>query len=494
MKTINMKMNNANIFKVSLLVILTSLLPWATTSAQKKQLFYPNSDVPIEVGDSIRINPDSLRYETRERKAIWVYDQIHEVRQVSSKYHPDGVLLKGINSWIYANSILPENMEKKPLYYEPVYSSFEVTVNHNESYDWNGTSYSATGEYQQKFTAYNGADSIVTLKLIVLPKPLPQPIYVSYNDTVDFGQTYSWNDSVYSQTGTYIQTFLATNGADSIVTLNLVVKPEPQPQPYQVNRFSVGVRGAFASTMAQPSALPLGFDVLLDLQYAHYWAADQDKIRLGILTGLSAGYMSTTRNQAWDEQYVANTDDGDVEYHITADNIQETNHQLQLEVPLMFSMITNKGLFFNVGPRFLLPAYTPHKQVITNGNVVATDLETGVVIANNPVYGQLSEEQVNQKGKGEQQFDLTLTLGFELGYEFKLKSGNSIGVGAFLNYGVYSMYSNKALGSAIDVTAPSKQADTNAVVKVESLTNAYTEKMGHLDAGIKVNLNLDFIK
>jgi hypothetical protein len=87
-----------------------------------------------------------------------------------------------------------------------------------------------------------------------------------------------------------------------------------------------------------------------------------------------------------------------------------------------------------------------------------------------------------------------MTLGFELGYEFKLSSGSSIGVGAFLNYGVYSMYSNKPLGSAIDLTAPSKQEDKNAVVNVESLTNAYTEKMGHLDAGVKVSFNMDFIK
>jgi hypothetical protein len=106
----------------------------------------------------------------------------------------------------------------------------------------------------------------------------------------------------------------------------------------------------------------------------------------------------------------------------------------------------------------------------------------------------LRYRKVNQKGKGNQQFDLTMTLGFELGYEFKLSSGSSIGVGAFLNYGVYSMYSNKPLGSAIDLTAPSKQEDKNAVVNVESLTNAYTEKMGHLDAGVKVSFNMDFIK
>ena len=490
MKTKNMKMNNANMIKVSLLVIFTSLLPFANLSAQKKQLYYPNSDVLIEVGDSIRINPDSLHYETGERKVHWVYDKIHVIRQVSSKYHPDAVLLRGINSWIYATSILAEN-EAKKLPPEPIYTSFEASIDYGTSYEWNATTYNQTGAYTQKFVAISGADSIVTLNLTVLPA---KPIYTSVDVTIDFGQTYTWNEVTYDTTGVYTQSFTAQNGADSIVTLNLTVLPEPQPQPYQVNRFSVGVRGAFASSMAKPATTPLGFDVLLDLQYAHYWAADQDKIRLGIMTGLSAGYMSTTRSQAWDETYVAKTDDGDIEYHVTADNIQETNHQLQLEVPLMFSLITAKGLFFNVGPRFLLPAYTPYKQVITNGNVVATDLQTGVVIPNNPVYGQLSEEQVNQKGKGEQQFDLTMTLGFELGYEFKLKSGNSIGLGAFLNYGVYSMYSNKPLGSAIDVTAPSKQDDKNAVVNVESLTNAYTEKMGPLDAGVKVSFNLDFVK
>ena len=158
----------------------------------------------------------------------------------------------------------------------------------------------------------------------------------------------------------------------------------------------------------------------------------------------------------------------------------------------MFSMITNGGLFVNVGPRFLLPAYAPYKQVITNGNIEVTDVETGVVLNNNPVYGVLSAEQEKQKGQGEQQFKLTMTIGVEVGYEFKLKSGNSIGLGAFANYGVYSMYSNNPLGSAIDVTAPN--ATENAVVRVESLTNAYTDKMGHLDAGVKLTFNLNFIK
>ena len=54
------------------------------------------------------------------------------------------------------------------------------------------------------------------------------------------------------------------------------------------------------------------------------------------------------------------------------------------------------------------------------------------------------------------------------------------------------MYSNNPLGSAIDVFAPS--ANGNGVVNVESLTNAYTDKMGHLDAGVKLTYNFNFFK
>ena len=470
----------------TVLVVFTSLLPLANVSAQKKQLYY-STGAPIEVGDSVMINRDSLRYETGERKLYWVYDQIHEVRQVSSKYHPDGVLMRGIYSWVKAGALSPVNVSKQaqptP---DPVYSSFDITVNYGETHTWNGVAYDKSGSYTQTFEAVSGGDSIVTLNLTVRP----QPIYTSFEDSVIIGETYTWNGIAYTDSGSYTQQFLAVNGADSIVTLNL--STYRVPKPYQVNRFTIGARGGFASSMAKPSTLPVGGDVLLDLQYAHYWAKDEDKIRLGLLTGLSVGYMNTQRRQAWDEKYTSHTTDGDVIYHVTADEIHETSHQLQLEVPVMFSMITSKGFFLNAGPRFLLPAYTPYKQVITNGNIVATDVETGVVLENNPVYGVLSAEQEKQKGEGNQQFKLTLTLGVELGYEFKLKSGNSIGLGAFANYGVYSMFSNNPLGSAIDVQSPSTSGA--GVVNVESLTNAYTSKMGHLDAGIKVTYNMDWIK
>ena len=69
-------MNNSNVLKACLLVIFTSMLPLADASAQyfaKDTLYYKLSGVPIEVGDSVQINADSLYYRTGERKSTWVY-------------------------------------------------------------------------------------------------------------------------------------------------------------------------------------------------------------------------------------------------------------------------------------------------------------------------------------------------------------------------------------------------------------------------------------
>ena len=446
MKNLMMLIKNSQIMKVSLLVIFTSLLPLVNASAQRKALTYQESGALIEVGDSVTINRDSLYYETGERILSWVYDQVYVVRQVSSKRHPDGVLVNGIYSWLTIGSISPMNEKQQPIK-EPVVE-----------------------------------EPVAEMPIVETPTPEEPVVETTPEEPV--------------VETTPEEPVVETTPEPAPIEEEPAINSEEESKPYQIDRFTIGLRGGFASSMAKASVdefskLPLGGDVLLDLQYAHYWPINKEKMHLGLLTGLSVGYMNTTRNQAWDETFTANTSDGEVIYNVTADNIKETNNQLQLEVPVMFSMLAN-GFFLNVGPRFLLPAYAPYKQVITNGNIQVTDVETGVVLNNNPVYGALSEEQENQKGKGGQQFKLTMTIGLELGYEFNLKSGNSIGLGAFANYGVYSMYSNNPLGSAIDVFAPS--ANGNGVVNVESLTNAYTDKMGHLDVGVKLTYNFNFFK
>lgn len=490
MKNYIVKIMNSNLTKVCMLVIFTSLLPLHNASAQKK-LYYPNSGAPIEVGDSIRINPDSLRYETGERKLKWVYDQVHEIRQVSSKYHPDAVLLRGIYSWIYVGSIIPENEEKKP-HPDPVFTSFEATVDYGMSYTWNDSVYSQTGKYTQKFVAVSGVDSTVTLHLTVLP---PKDVYTSFKDTVEYGQTYTWNEVTYDSTGVYTQQFEAFTGADSIVTLHLTVLPEPQPQPYQVNRLSVGVRGGFASTLAGSKAIPAGFDALLDLRYAHYWAKDQGKILLGIMTGLSAGYVQAFQQTTILDEYTAPTVDGDVFYHISADKVVEKNHQVQLELPVFFSMVTPKGFFLNAGPKLILPVYSQYHQQLTNPTISAYLAELdGNPITNEVVMGAVSGEQADLKGK---MVDnpcqlMSLALAAELGYEFKFKNGHSLDLGFYADYSVYNLYRADATGKIVSLTPPTKTSA--AIVTVQPISSAFGNKFGFLDAGIKVSYNLDMIK
>ena len=308
---------------------------------------------------------------------------------------------------------------------------------------------------------------------------------VQATSPMDAGYADAWNDSVMLARRDSLAEIVYKRVMDE-----LAKQKEIDSLMNNVDRFSIGLRGGFASTMANPTpTMPLGYDLRFDLQYAHYWMNNPKKHMIGLMTGLSLGYMCTNRDIVWDEEFTRNTSDGDVHYHVTADNVRETNKQLQLEMPLMFSMVSTNGFYLNLGPRVLLPIRTPFEQVITNGHIVATDLETTDVMTDNVVYGYLNEDQIKISGMTKQKFDITVLVGMELGYEFRFASGNSVGLGVYANYGVYSTYSNRPLGTIIDVTAPNY--DKIGSVDVYSMTDAYTRKMGHLDAGIKLSFNFD---
>ncbi len=81
----------------------------------------------------------------------------------------------------------------------------------------------------------------------------------------------------------------------------------------------------------------------------------------------------------------------------------------------------------------------------------------------------------------------------ELGYEWTLKSGNSLGLGAYANYSVYNTFKNTPNAEGLfNLTAPS---DTDkAHLDVLSATRAYADKLGYFDAGVKVAYHFNFPK
>ena len=100
-------------------------------------------------------------------------------------------------------------------------SEITDTICAGESYRFNARTLTATGTYIDTLTTLFGCDSIVTLKLHVRDE-IRTPLYkkLCYGDSLLFGGKYR------TQSGTYIDTLTAISGCDSIVTLNLHIKPE----------------------------------------------------------------------------------------------------------------------------------------------------------------------------------------------------------------------------------------------------------------------------
>ena len=440
-----------NMIKVCAFLLLAAgaVLPIKAAEPTAKQpLVYENGQV-IKVGDSILIHKDTLHYLTGERISQWVYDKTHTIQQVGGKRYPYGILIQGIYSWIYPGSINPLHPEQPQVESTPL-------------------------PEEQPAVDTNPADTVAH-DSIVEQQPLIE------TDTVALSEPESQDTIVLDQ-----------------ATLTQYGKGNYEiPVSYQMDRFAIGARGGFASTMATGKNMPLGFDALLDLRYAHYWAKDLNKPAIGIMTGLNVGYVQASQAIEILDKYTAPTVDGDVDYVISADEVAETDKQIQLEIPVMFSMVSPKGFFLNVGPKIILPVYSIYEQTITNPNIYAYVPElNGNPIINEVVMGKVTDEQMNITGNMADNPCklLSLALGAELGYEFKFKNGHSLDLGVYADYSVYTLYNNSidAASKVITVTVPTQTSA--AVVEVLSISKAFANKFAFLDAGLKISYNFDWIK
>ena len=235
-----------------------------------------------------------------------------------------------------------------------------------------------------------------------------------------------------------------------------------------------------------------GFDAALDLQYAHYWRRDSWKSAYGILTGVSLGYSRSGLGSGVDTTYNVSAEGHSIDYSISTTDINEKDGQLQVEVPLMFSMVTDKGFFLNVGPRLIVPVYSHYNQTIRDPNIVANFTDMGVKVENEAITGLVSNNQMNTKGRWNAS-KVNVLLGAELGYEWTLQNKNSLGLGVYGNYSVYTLYNNSTDNkSLISVGLPS--AEGAAKVDVLSATDTYAKGMGYFDCGVKVVYHFNFWK
>ena len=85
-----------------------------------------------------------------------------------------------------------------------------------DNYIWNGTTYSQTGTYTNTLQTVNGCDSTITLILTINQNQ-------TFQENISTCNNYNWNGNTYSQSGSYLDTLQTVNGCDSIITLNLTI-------------------------------------------------------------------------------------------------------------------------------------------------------------------------------------------------------------------------------------------------------------------------------
>ncbi len=135
-----------------------------------------------------------------------------------------------------------------------LYTTLDESICDGESFTVGGSTYNTTGTYEDIFSSIQtGCDSVVTLNLTVLDVP-----EVTLNESICDGETFMVGSSIYDLTGSYVDTLTATNGCDSIVSLNLTVLDVPTTplvesicdgETFMVGTSSYSTAGNFVDTL-----------------------------------------------------------------------------------------------------------------------------------------------------------------------------------------------------------------------------------------------------
>ena len=163
---------------------------------------------------NLTILPEVVDY---EENATICYGKTYKWRGV--EYSKVGVYRDTLQTDKGCDSVVTLNLTVLP---EVVGYEESATICYEETYKWRGVEYSKSGTYVDTLQTDKGCDSIVTLNLTILP----EVVGAEENVTICFGETYTWRGVEYSKSGIYVDTLQTDKGCDSVVILKLTVLPE----------------------------------------------------------------------------------------------------------------------------------------------------------------------------------------------------------------------------------------------------------------------------
>lgn len=131
-------------------------------------------------------------------------------------YGSTGIYIDTLVNALNCDSIVTLNLTVNP----KVETIINAVICSDGFYNFNGLQLNKTGIYTELLSTYLNCDSLVTLNLNVF-----DVLLTTVNEEICAGDKYLFNGIYYNQTGTYIDTLITADDCDSIVSLNLLVKP-----------------------------------------------------------------------------------------------------------------------------------------------------------------------------------------------------------------------------------------------------------------------------
>lgn len=278
-----------------------------------------------------------------------------------------------------------------------------------------------------------------------------------------------------------------------IVTLLLILTGECAAQRRNSSqRWSIGagMRVGFGSMMQKSdveSDRTKGFDGGVDGVFTFYFAQNRANWpSIGFRTGLAVGYKQNSISMPIDLTYqTIDSENNPMTYHVTADDVKETDRQISLELPVMCALWYN-NITANLGLRFGVPVLSRYEQKMTNPQLTATYDELGVTISGEKVTGIIATDDNHTKSKlNAAGFNMCLSL--EAGYDLPwLILGNKLNVGIYTDYGLIDNFKEgDKLFTDADPSKIDGATNTPTLVVVRTLTDSYVSNVGVFDIGIR---------
>ncbi len=229
-----------------------------------------------------------------------------------------------------------------------------ITICQGTTFTAGTSTYNTSGVYVDTLVAANGCDSLITTNLFV-----ENILTSSLQETLCFGDTYTFGTNVLTTSGTYIDTLSSVGGCDSVVTLYLNIEQEIESsmsaticsgQTYTIGTQTLTTSGTYQELFTAAN----GCDSLVTL-YLFVNPAIENNIGVTICQGQSYtfGAQTLTASGEYTDFYTtASGCDSLVRLFLTVTEATDTNYVDQIcegdTLYLGTQVITNAGIYTEV--------------------------------------------------------------------------------------------------------------------------------------------------